>query len=187
MNSYVQYCVGWIRETGIQKMIEGRCYTCSVFMAGLMLFFLGCFAEVHAQVEDDTTRVEREGPERTETERYNDFIITPYQIDIPGSQMERYRLHDFGSTYSFYRRLQYYGIEDFLFDDDQEFNMYGPEWERELNEHLAMILSATFKEQNSILQLLSRIAPFLGFGFFEPYEVPIVPRIEDGDRVYTED
>jgi hypothetical protein len=176
----------WIRGPVLKKSFRSIRSSFSLFPAVLIIFF-GITVQVHAQVEDDTTRVERDLEERPETERYNDFIMTPYHIDIPGSQIERYRLYDFQSRHRFYRRLQYYGIADFLLDEDEEFNMYGPEWEREINQRLSMILSETFKEQNSVLQLLSRIAPFLGFGFFEQYEVPIVPRIEDGDRVYTED
>ncbi len=187
MRSLQRYCGKWIRKPDLSENVEKfRSFRLLIFC---LLFFVsfGFISEVQAQVEDDTTHVERELEERPETDRYNDFIMAPYQIDIPESQIERYRLYDFQSPHRFYRRLQFYGIADFLLDEDEEYNMYGPEWERQLNENLALVLSSTFKEQNSILQLLSRIAPFLGFGFFEPYEVPVVPRMEDGDRVYTED
>ncbi len=175
------------RKTALFKTAEKCRFWPFMMLCGLFFITFGWLPEVYAQVEDDTTRVERELEERPEAERYNDFLMIPYQIDIPDSQIERYRLYDFQSRYRFYRRLQFFGIADFLLDEDEEFNMYGPEWERQLNENLALVLSSTFKEQNSVLQLLSRIAPFLGFGFFEPYEVPVVPRMEDGDRVYTED
>jgi hypothetical protein len=41
-----------------------------------------------------------------------------------------------------------------------------------------MVIEETFKEQNEFLGKLARIIPFLGLGFFEEYEVPIVPKMD---------
>lgn len=141
---------------------------------------------VYAQVEDDTTRVIREGPEETQVQIPFSPLM-PYQITIPQFNIDQYELNDYDGTYTFFRRLQFMSPGEILMAEDEWYQQYGAEWERELNANLNALLAMTFKEQNSILRMLARIAPFLGFGFFEEYEVPIVPRIDDGDRVYIED
>ncbi len=158
-----------------------------LFLTVLLLVLAGSFSLVYGQVEDDTTRAERRGPEQIEEVRHNTFINTPNQMDIPEEDMNRYQISDYNNMYGFYRRLQSQSPRDFLLSEEAGHYLYGPEWEREINAQLMAILQATFKEQNSILQVLSRIAPFLGFGFFEEYEVPVVPRNEDPDRVYVDE
>lgn len=137
--------------------------------------------DLHAQVEEDSTRIEREGPEQPEVIRHNTFINTPYQTGISESYMSRYQINDYDSNYNFFRRLRHQTTEDFILGKDEGFNPYGLEWEQMINENLMAILDATFKEKSDFLRLLSRIAPFLGFSFYEPYEVPVVPRMEDPD------
>jgi len=156
-------------------------------LTGLLIFMAGSFTFVQAQAEEDTTRAERRGPEQIEEVRHNTFINTPMQMEVPDAEMNRYQISDYNNMYGFYRWLQYQSVRDFIMSQDAEYNLYGPEWEREINAQLMAILQATFKEQNSILQVLSRIAPFLGFGFFEEYEVPVVPRNEDPNRIYVDE
>jgi hypothetical protein len=165
------------REKSKESIILGLITT-------LMLLFI--FVPIaEAQVED-TTRTERRVPERIESNRYNSIINTPYNMSITSSGMNQYRLNDSGTRYGFYRRLNYQGAEEFLLSEDERYNPYGSEFERELNEKLMAILQEIFKEQSDILRTLSRIAPFLGFGFFERYELPPPPRIEDPDLVPVE-
>jgi hypothetical protein len=158
-----------------------------IFITGIFLILSGSATLLYAQVEDDTTRVEREGPELPEEIRHNNFLHTPYQMDFSESEMNRYRISDYDNMYGFYRRMQYQSPQQVMMTMQASHERYGSDWENELNAQLIAILQATFKEQNSLLQMLSRIAPFLGFGFFEPYEVPVVPRNEDPDRVYIEE
>lgn len=150
-----------------------------------MLIFIGFAPSLYAQVED-TTRVEREGPEEIET-LLREYPATPYQIDIPQFNIDHYRLDDYDGTHTFFRRLRYLSPGEILMSEEEWYDRYGAQWEREINAQLSAILQATFKEKNSLLTMIQRIAPFLGFGFFERYEVPIVPRIDDGDRVYVEE
>lgn len=150
-----------------------------------MFLFMVYIPMAEAQVED-TTRVERKIPERIESNRYNNIIHTPYNMSIFSPGMNQYQLNDKGTTYGFYRRLNYQGPKEFILTEDTGYDPYGPEWERKLNAELMAILQATFKEQSSILQTLARIAPFLGFGFFERYELPPPPRIEHPDKVPAE-
>lgn len=138
-------------------------------------------SDLQAQVAEDSTRIEREGPEQPEVIRHNTFLNTPYQIGISESNMSRYQINDFDSNYNFFRRLRHQNVEDFILGSDEGFNPYGPEWEQMINENLIAILEATFKEKSDFFRLLSRIAPFLGFSFYERYEVPVVQRMEDPD------
>jgi hypothetical protein len=156
-----------------------RCLILSLILIG------GSVSIAVAQVED-TTRIERKVPEEIRSNRYNSIITTPYNADLFPSGLNQYRLNDQGTSYGFYRRLNHQGTREFMFSEDSRYYPYGPEWERELNEQLMAIVQATFKEQSGILKALSRIAPFLGFGFFERYELPPPPRIEDPDRVPVE-
>lgn len=137
--------------------------------------------DLQAQVAEDSTRIEREGPEQPEVIRHNTFLNTPYQTGISESLMSRYQINDFDSNYNFFRRLRYQSIEDFLLAEEEKFNPYGPEWEQMINENLMTILEATFKEKSDFMRMLSRIAPFLGFSFYERYEVPVVPRMDSPD------
>lgn len=137
--------------------------------------------DLHAQVAEDSTRIEREGPEQPEVIRHNTYLNTPYQTGLSESEMNRYQINDFDSNYNFFRRLRHHSVEDFMLGKEEGYNPYGPEWEQMINENLMAILEATFKDKNEFFRLLSRIAPFLGFGFYEPYVVPVVPRTEDPD------
>jgi len=158
-----------------------------IFFTGILLILSGSSSLLYAQVEDDTTRVEREGPELPEEIQYNNFLHTPYQMEFSESEINRYRISDYDNMYGFYRRMQSQSPQQVMMTMQARHERYGADWENEINAQLIAILQATFKEQNSLLQMLSRIAPFLGFGFFEQYEVPVVPRNEDPDRVYIED
>ena len=138
-------------------------------------------AELQAQVAEDSTRIEREGPEQPEEIRHNTFLNTPYQTGFSETDISRYQINDFDSNYNFFRRLRHQTVEDFILGKEEGFNPYGLEWEQMINENLTAILEATFQEKSEFFRLLSRIAPFLGFSFFEPYLVPVVPRTEDPD------
>lgn len=138
-------------------------------------------AELQAQVAEDSTRIEREGPEQPEEIRHNTFLNTPYQTGFSETDISRYQINDFDSNYNFFRRLRHQTVEDFILGKEEGFNPYGLEWEQMINENLTAILEATFQEKSEFFRLLSRIAPFLGFSFFEPYVVPVVPRTEDPD------
>ncbi|TVR35508.1 MAG: hypothetical protein EA390_01500 [Balneolaceae bacterium] len=149
------------------------------YMTAAIFMFMVYIPMAEAQVED-TTRVERKIPERIESQRHNTIIHTPYNMNVLSPGMNQYRLNDQGTTYGFYRRLNYQGAQEFIMTEDTGYDPYGPEWERKLNADLIAILQATFKEQSSILQTLARIAPFLGFGW-NRYEPPPPPRIEHPD------
>ena len=136
---------------------------------------------LYAQVAEDSVRVEREGPEQPEEIRHNTFLNTPYQTGFSETDLNRYQIHDFDSNYNFFRRLRHQTVEDFILGKEEGFNPYGAEWEQMINENLMAILEATFKEKSDFFRMLSRIAPFLGFSFYEPYVVPVVPRTEDPD------
>ncbi len=141
----------------------------------LLIFLIS--TPLFAQVED-TTRV-RQLPEQPQINRYNNFINTPYQTPLSPGDMERYNFNGVDGSYLFHRRLRTMSAEDFLFLEEDRYNPYGIEWEQGLNENLMNVIYATFLDKNPILERLSRIVPFLGLGFFEPYEVPIVPRMND--------
>lgn len=141
-------------------------------------------ALVHAQSED-TTRTERKGPEQFNSERFESPNNTPYEIGVPESEMNRYRLDDYGTSPGFFRRLEYQGFEDYLMSEEERYDPYGEEWVMKINQDLITLLELTFKEENKFLSAISRIGRFLTVGFFEPYEVPI-SRIEDPDRSHIE-
>ncbi len=143
----------------------------------------GGVAIVQAQVAEDTSRVEREGPPPEEDVRHHNIIRAPFQSDIPEAEINRYRIRDYNDSYTFFRRLRTNSVEDFLFAEEFANQRYGEEWEREINERLTAILEETFKEDSEFMRVLARLAPFLGFGFYERYLVPVVPRMEDPDLV----
>lgn len=175
------YYRGWILSGWlhcVQKLNPSKWIR---YMTAAIFVFMVYIPMAEAQVED-TTRVETKIPERIESNRYNNIIHTPYNMNVLSPGMNLYRLNDQGTTYGFYRRLNYQGAREFILAEDTGYDPYGPEWERKLNAELIAILQATFKEQSSILQTLARIAPFLGFGFFERYELPPPPRIEHPDQ-----
>lgn len=144
------------------------------------LIMFGTISVLHAQTED-TTRTPREFPEEPNQETL-DPSETPYQMDVLQSDINRYQLRDYGSTDRFYRQLKYRTPEDFLMSEEEGYNRYGAEWERKINEDLMAILRATFKEDSEIMKLWKSIAPFLSFGIWEPYEVPIT-RVEYENKV----
>lgn len=151
---------------------------------GVVLITLGFTSLALAQTED-TTRTPREFPEEQSIEQPEDSNNAPYQMDILRSDIERYQLNDYGSTHRFYRQLKYRTPEDFLMSEEEGYNRYSAEWERKINEDLMAILRATFKEDNEIMKLWKSIAPFLSFGIWEPYEVPIT-RVEYDNKVPLE-
>lgn len=185
MRYYYRLFAGWIQNwlTSFKVKYPAKVCLKLLTMAMFLLYINVPMAE--AQVED-TTRVERKIPEQIESNRYNNIIRAPYNMNIFSPGLNQYRLNDQGTSYGFYRRLNNQGTREFMFSEDSRYYPYGPEWERELNEQLMAILQATFKEQSGILKALARIAPFLGFGFYERYELPPPPRIEDPDRVPAE-
>ena len=143
-------------------------------------------AIAQVQVAEDTSRVEREGPPPEEEVRHHNIIRAPFQSEIPEAEINRYRIRDYNDSYTFFRRLRTNSVEDFLFADEFANQRYGAEWEREINERLTAILEETFKEDSEFMRVLARLAPFLGFGFYERYLVPVVPRMEDPDLVPVE-
>ncbi len=128
--------------------------------------------------QEDTTRV-RQLPEQPQINRYNNFINSPYQSTFSPGDMERYNFNGVDGSYLFHRRLRTMTAKDFLFHEEDLYDPYGIEWAEGLNANLMSVIYATFLDKNPILERLSRIVPFLGLGFFEPYEVPIVPRMND--------
>lgn len=143
--------------------------------------FLSTATILYAQTED-TTRTPREFPYEQRSEDSLDASETPYQMDVLESDMNRYQLRDYGSTHRFYRQLEYRTPEDFLMSEEEGYNRYGAEWEQQINDDLMAILRATFKEDSEIMKLWKSIAPFLSFGIWEPYKVPIT-RVEYEDKV----
>lgn len=155
--------------------------------AFLTVFLCLCMvsAPLMAQVEEDTTKVEREGPEQFDFEQFESPFDTPYQFSVPESEMNRYRLDDFGTTPGFYRRLNYQGFGEFLMPSEERYDPYGEEWVEQINQDLITLLELTFSEESQFLSTIARIGRFLTLGFFEPYEVPI-SRIDDPDRSHIE-
>jgi hypothetical protein len=151
----------------------------------LMLTFLltvGTFGISYAQT-GDTTRTERQELQNEELlEETLDGSETPYQMDVLESDISRYQLRDYGSRSRFYRQLEYLTAEDFLMREEEGYQRYGEEWERKINEDLLKIIRATFKEDSEIMKLWKSIAPFLSFGIWEPYEVPIT-RVDHPNKV----
>ncbi|MDX1640322.1 MAG: hypothetical protein R3220_01400 [Balneolaceae bacterium] len=153
-------------------------------LTGILLITFGSASLALAQTED-TTRTPREFPQERNSEQSRDSNATPYQMDILRSDIERYQLNDYGSSHRFYRQLQYRTPEDFLMSEEEGYNRYGAKWERKINEDLLTILRATFKEDSEIMKIWKRIAPFLSFGIWEPYEVPIT-RVDYPEKVPVE-
>ncbi len=151
-------CTGWILRVSLLTF----------------LLFLSTTSLIYAQTED-TTRTERqELQEEEQIESTPEENETPYQMDILQSDINRYQLRDYGSTNRFYRQLEHMKPEDFLMRGEEGYQRYGEEWERKINEDLMAILQATvFKDESEIMKLWKSIAPFLSFGIWEPYEVPI--------------
>lgn len=151
-------CTGWIPR---------------VFLLTFLLV-VSSTSITYAQTED-TTRTERQELQEEEIiESTPDKNETPYQMDILDSDVNRYQLRDYGSSNRFYRQLDYMKPKDFLMRGEEGYQRYGEEWERKINEDIMAILQATvFKDESEIMKLWKRIAPFLSFGIWEPYEVPI--------------
>lgn len=146
------------------------------------LFSLSATAIMYAQTEDTTRTEPRELQDEEVIESTPDESETPYQMDILKSDINRYQLRDYGSSNRFYRQLDYMKPEDFLMRGEEGYQRYGEEWERKINEDLLAIIRATFKEDSEIMKLWKSIAPFLSFGIWEPYEVPIT-RVEFEQKV----
>lgn len=163
----------YIRNTSHQFFV------CFIFC--LTLISLSLSVASFAQVTEDTTSTNRVGPPQPEERGYNNYINTPYQHHISDEAMSRYSLYGIDSNYTFFKRLRTTSPEEMLLSEEERYNRYGPDWERQLNAQLISILRETFKEQNSFLQKLARIAPFLGFGFFEEYRHPVIPRIDNNE------
>ncbi len=144
----------------------------------ITFLFTGFISDSLAQVSEDTTRAEREIQTPPPAGTYNNILRIPYHSSFDETNINRYSLSGVEGRYTFHNRLRSATIGDFMMREEERYNPYGPEWVHGINMRLAAILQETFKEQNSFLQKLARIAPFLGFGFFEEYEVPIVPRQE---------
>lgn len=143
-------------------------------VASLFLFMLP--SGLFAQTEEDSTSQEQTIEEHQK--QYNEIIRTPYQSDIRNEQLRIYNLDGTDDIYTFHKRLRSQTLEDFMFRENPAYDPYGIDWQHEINAQLLMILEETFKDQNEFLGRLARIIPFLGLGFFEEYQVPIVPRMD---------
>lgn len=177
----------WLKfQLWIEHMSFGKNIASSLkFTAVFLLISLASVSLARAQTED-TTRTPRELPEEPGSIQPENPNETPYQIDIMQQDIERYELRDYGSTSRFYRQLNYRTPEDYLMSEEEGYNRYGAEWERKINEDLLAILKATFKEDSEIMKLWKSIAPFLSFGIWEPYEVPIT-RVDYPNKVPVEE
>lgn len=151
----------------------------------LILLFLATVTISVAQTEDTTRTEQQELQEEQLRENTIDESETPYQMDVLESDINRYELRDYGSRSRFYRQLDYLTAEDFLMREEEGYQRYGEEWERKINEDLIKIIRATFKEDSEIMKLWKSIAPFLSFGIWEPYEVPIT-RVDYPSKVPVE-
>ncbi len=167
--------------------VDKTCLNSIQFLQKLMMILLvagflslGIISAAIAQTED-TTRVDRQVPERIDQKAPN--VRTPINIDIPESAINRYRVHDPDGNYTFHLRLRSESVEDFLFKEGS-YSRYGPEWERQINEDLMRIVDEIFEETHPLLGIVNRIAPFLGIGFFtqQPGFRP-PPRIEHDNKV----
>lgn len=165
----------------LKKLMDAKAIT----LITVFSFCLVVSTPLYAQVQEDTTRTEREGPEQLDFERFESPFDTPYQFRVPVSEMNRYRLDDFGTTHGFYRRLNYQGFGEFLMPSEERHDPYGEEWVQQINQDLITLLELTFSEESQFLSTIARIGRFLTLGFFEPYEVPI-SRIDDPDRSHIE-
>lgn len=145
-------------------------------------FLTGIFSDVAAQTED-TTRTDREGPEPS---REIPPSQTPYNIDVPESSINRYQINNTNNSYTFYKRLRTDDVEDYLLREETDYDPYGPEWERRINEELKAIIDQKFKETHPLWGIINRIMPFLGVGFFRDETGPDPPRIEHHNKVPVE-
>lgn len=158
------------------------------FLKSLFLIFMIslCSATLTFAQTEDSTETERQELQEEETlESTPNESETPYRMDILESDINRYQLRDYGSTNRFYRQLEYMKPEEFLMRGEEGYQRYGEEWERKINEDLLAIIRATFKEDSEIMKLWKSIAPFLSFGIWEPYEVPIT-RVDYPSKVPVE-
>jgi len=158
------------------------------FLRSLLLIFVIslCSATLTFAQTEDSTETERQELQEEETlESTPNESETPYRMDILESDINRYQLRDYGSTNRFYRQLEYMKPEEFLMRGEEGYQRYGEEWERKINEDLLAIIRSTFKEDSEIMKLWKSIAPFLSFGIWEPYEVPIT-RVEFEQKVPVE-
>lgn len=171
----------FLRQIYFTLTKSGICPAFPRTFTGVILITLG-FASVALAQSEDSTKTPREFPEEQSAEQPQNPNAAPYQMDILQSDMNRYQLNDYGSTHRFYRQLNYRTPEDFLMSEEEGYNRYGAEWERKINEDLMAILRATFKEDSEIMRIWKSIAPFLSFGIWEPYEVPIT-RVEYDNKV----
>jgi len=146
----------------------------------VLLIFSACLlgpGAVEIIAQEDTTRVDRQGPERIE--EVSPQFRTPMNFGIPESSMNRYRLPDRSGADMFHRRLRSEGVEDFLFRQPvDDYDPYGPEWEREINEQIMAIVEEMYGDTHPLLGIVNRIVPFLGIGFFTNHRMPPPPRIE---------
>ncbi|MCG2587042.1 hypothetical protein [Rhodohalobacter sulfatireducens] len=158
------------------------------FLRSLLLIFVIslCSATLTFAQTEDSTETERQELQEEETlESTPNESETPYRMDLLESDINRYQLRDYGSTNRFYRQLEYMKPEEFLMRGEEGYQRYGEEWERKINEDLLAIIRATFKEDSEIMKLWKSIAPFLSFGIWEPYEVPIT-RVDYPSKVPVE-
>ncbi|MDR9363926.1 MAG: hypothetical protein RI575_01200 [Balneolaceae bacterium] len=158
------------------------------FLRSLLLIFVIslCSATLTFAQTEDSTETERQELQEEETlESTPNENETPYRMDLLESDINRYQLRDYGSTNRFYRQLEYMKPEEFLMRGEEGYQRYGEEWERKINEDLLAIIRATFKEDSEIMKLWKSIAPFLSFGIWEPYEVPIT-RVDYPSKVPVE-
>jgi len=158
------------------------------FLRSLLLIFVIslCSATLTFAQTEDSTETERQELQEEETlESTPNESETPYRMNILESDINRYQLRDYGSTNRFYRQLEYMKPEEFLMRGEEGYQRYGEEWERKINEDLLAIIRTTFKEDSEIMKLWKSIAPFLSFGIWEPYEVPIT-RVEFEQKVPVE-
>lgn len=172
---------GWI---SINFSKATNIFSCLKFYL-ICLFILSAVNEVSLAQTEDTTRTPVQFPEESGNEQTRDSAETPYRMDILRQDIERYQLRDYGSTSRFYRQLEYRSPEDFLMSEQEGYQRYGREWERKINQQLLAILRETFKEDSEVMKLWKRLAPFLSFGIWEPYEVPIT-RVDYPDKVPVE-
>ncbi|NBC64051.1 MAG: hypothetical protein GVY07_00130 [Bacteroidetes bacterium] len=158
------------------------------FLRSLLLFLVITLCSTNltlAQTEDSTETERQELQEEETLESTPNESETPYRMNILESDINRYQLRDYGSTNRFYRQLEYMKPEEFLMRGEEGYQRYGEEWERKINEDLLAIIRATFKEDSEIMKLWKSIAPFLSFGIWEPYEVPIT-RVDYPSKVPVE-
>lgn len=184
MNDRIFRFMEWIQNINYSPEQKPKLRKAFLIMVFALLFSVGTNSGLFAQSED-TTETQREAP-RVNPEQTQEPVRTPYNSDILQSDIERYELKDYGSNNRFYRQLKYLTAEDFLMREEEGYQRYGEKWERKINEDLMKILRATFKEESELVRILRILKPFLGFGIWEPYEVPIT-RVEYENKVPVEE